>query len=88
MKKAQNKRLVCYSAVWCGPCKMFKPILRELTNEGYDVQVVDIDQNPHIAQANKIFGVPTSVVYDKENREIERLQGVRTKEDLVRILSA
>jgi putative thioredoxin len=51
--------LVDFFAQWCGPCQMLKPVLEKLTQE-YDFVLakVDIDQNPELASAYGIEGVP------------------------------
>ncbi|GAB4233000.1 MAG: tetratricopeptide repeat protein [Elainellaceae cyanobacterium] len=51
--------LVDFFAQWCGPCQMLKPILEKLVQE-YDfiLAKIDIDQNPAIANAYRIEGVP------------------------------
>ena len=40
MKKAKY-----FTASWCGPCKSFKPIIKELIAEGLPIEIVDIDTN-------------------------------------------
>ena len=30
------RQLKYFSAKWCGPCKVFKPIMEELSNEYYE----------------------------------------------------
>jgi len=37
------KSVKYFSAVWCGPCKAYKPIMEELKSEGHNIQFVDID---------------------------------------------
>lgn len=51
--------LVDFFAQWCGPCQVLKPILEKLVKE-YDFTLakVDIDQNPELASAYNIEGVP------------------------------
>ncbi|MGJ3246005.1 MAG: tetratricopeptide repeat protein [Elainellaceae cyanobacterium] len=51
--------LVDFFAQWCGPCQMLKPVLEKLVEE-YDFVLakVDIDQNPDLANAYHIEGVP------------------------------
>jgi putative thioredoxin len=51
--------LVDFFATWCGPCQLLKPMLEKLTQE-YDFTLakVDIDQNPELARAFRVEGVP------------------------------
>lgn len=45
--------LVVYSASWCAPCRSFKKrILLPLANEGYDIEIRDIDPNNPISASS------------------------------------
>ena len=81
MKKAKY-----FSAVWCGPCKVFKPIMKELSDEGYDIEFIDGDENRDLAVEYNIRSVPTTIV-EEDGKEVGRIVGVKTKEEMITELS-
>ena len=38
------RKLMAFKAAWCGPCKMLTPVLKELQTEGYDIEMIDVDE--------------------------------------------
>jgi|TARA_Y100000289_G_scaffold19908_1_gene19230 protein-disulfide isomerase len=39
-----------------------KPHIDELISEGYNIQQIDIDEQPELAQEHNVRGVPTLIV--------------------------
>jgi thioredoxin-like negative regulator of GroEL len=74
------KRILRFTASWCGPCKSMAMNL-ETANLGFPIEVVDIDTHPEIAQEYGIRSVPTLVLLD-ENTQIDRIIGTKTVNQL------
>ena len=52
--------ILYFSAPWCGPCKMMTPILKELSDEKKDINIIKIntDTLPKIAAEYQITSIP------------------------------
>jgi thioredoxin 1 len=81
--------IVDFHALWCGPCKVQSPILKELAAELDDkvrVIKIDVDQNNALASQYQIQSVPTLIVF-KNGKPVWRQSGVATKADLKSVLT-
>lgn len=58
-KSFERPVIIDFFAQWCGPCQMLKPMLEKVVQENDVVLAkIDIDQNPELASAYRIEGVP------------------------------
>lgn len=58
--------LVDFSAEWCGPCKMMKPVLEQLKqrmNEKIRILKIDVDRNSELAYKYNIRSVPSMMLF-------------------------
>jgi thioredoxin 1 len=68
-------RIIKFSAEWCKPCKDYKPVIDKVVKElKLDMQEVDIDKNPNLANKFAVEGVPTTVFLDGD-KEVARILG-------------
>lgn len=58
--------LVDFSAEWCGPCRMMKPVLEQLKKKmGNKIRIlqIDVDRNSNLASKYNIRSVPTLMLF-------------------------
>lgn len=70
------KKILLFSAEWCGPCKTYKPALLEFCNEkGINVEVVDVDIDSTRTAQYVIRTIPTTIILDENNNLVDRFVG-------------
>jgi thioredoxin 1 len=77
-------KLLDFSADWCPPCQMMKPIFAELEKElagRVAFETVDVDNNSERANHYSVMSVPTFVL-EKDGAEVARLIGAQPKEEM------
>lgn len=68
-------KAVIFTAKWCGPCKVIKPDLEKLKDEGYEIELLDVDTNMKKASALGVRNVPTALIYEEDEKLSMRLVG-------------
>lgn len=76
-------KLIEFFATWCGPCKLQKPIVEKVTRDlGIEVELVDIDESPEIAEKYGIKSVPVIIVLEQNDSVKKKLLGFHTEAKL------
>ena len=80
-----QKKIIIFSAPWCGPCRMFKPVLEKISE---DLQIplygVNIDEEPDLAAELNIRSVPTTFIY---NNIVTTILGVKQEAEIRALLA-
>jgi len=79
------KTMKYFTAAWCAPCKLFKPVMNEISLEGYSVQFINIDQQQDLTAKHNVRSVPT-VIIEENGIEVDRFVGAIPKQQVLQKL--
>ena len=79
--------LVDFYADWCRPCKIFSPILEDISNEYDSVKVVkvNIDDEIELAQHYGVTSVPTLIII-QNGKVVDRSVGAVSKLAIINMI--
>lgn len=81
--RSDKKVLADFNADWCGPCKMLKPIIEEVSENNDDIKIVsiNIDSEDELAEEYNVSSIPCLVLFDSGS-ETKRNVGLISKDDI------
>ena len=82
------RHILYFTAEWCNPCKKVKPIVEELNRESADTrfQIVDADSEIDLVKSFEVRSIPTFILIE-DGKEIKRVSGAQTKDQLQGLMS-
>lgn len=83
-------KVLKFGAVWCPGCLVMKPMWQEIEKENLWLknQYFDYDQDKvEVERWNIDKILPVFIFVDKDNKEILRLSGERSKKELVGLIN-
>lgn len=65
-----------FSADWCGPCRVMKPMIKMVheNRKDFGLVVIDVDHNPEPSIENGIRGIPTVLMF-KGGQKVGKYSG-------------
>jgi len=86
---SEKIKIIKLWASWCGPCKIIKPILEEISEGPFknniDVYELNVDENPDIPIRFKVRTVPTLLLF-KNGELFDEICGIFSKDKLEKII--
>jgi len=68
------KKLLYFTATWCGPCTYIKPRLQEAANQ-VPITFIDVDTNSETTARYNVKNIPCVILIDGPGIEMGRLVG-------------
>ena len=87
--KSGSLTIVDFWAVWCGPCRVLKPLLHKIAGEHPEIQLltVDVDQNQELAAQYDINSIPAVFLF-KNWEIVDNFVGVMPENEILEKIEA
>lgn len=85
LSESKNLVLIYIWATFCGPCKLFSPVIEEISGiykDKLDVIKINAEESQSIVNRYSIISVPTIILTDKQSI-IARKNGAVPKKNVV-----
>ncbi len=76
------KKILYFSAAWCGPCKTLGPIMESVAGQ-VNYQKIDVDNNQDLSIKYGVRNIPTLILLDETGEIKGRKVGLQTKQDIL-----
>jgi thioredoxin 1 len=87
--KNEKVSVLYFSAAWCGPCKILKPVMEEISKEmsdNIDINYIDINDNMELCAKYGIMSVPT-LLFIKEGENKNKIVGLQPKTNIIHAIN-
>jgi len=76
------KKILYFTAAWCGPCKALSPIMDSLQGQ-INFDKINVDTNTDLSAQYGVRGVPSLILLDETGEVKGRLVGLQSKEQIL-----
>ena len=77
------KKILYFTASWCGPCKALAPRMESLSSQ-INYEKIDVDNNQDLSMKYGVRNVPSLVLIDSNGTELNRMVGVQPDETILK----
>ena len=83
--KSDVLTIVDFWAVWCGPCRVLKPLLYKIADEHKEIRLltVDVDANQELAAEYDINSIPAVFMF-KNGEIVDSFIGVLPEDEILK----
>ena len=87
--KSEVLTIVDFWAVWCGPCRVLKPLLHKIADEHKEIRLltVDVDVNQELAAEYDINSIPAVFMF-KNGEIVDSFVGVMPEDEILKKIEA
>jgi len=76
-------KLIYISATWCGPCRLFSPVMNKVAASGIPVVKMDADKDQQSIAKYGVRSIPTVIKVDLNDDEVSRLVGAKSESEVI-----
>ena len=76
------KKILYFTAAWCGPCKTLGPIMQSLSGQ-INYEKVAVDSSNDLSIQYGVRNVPSLILVDETGEVKGRLVGVQSKDEIL-----
>ena len=83
-----DKALVVFYSKTCGPCKMLRFVLKDISKDvdGVSIGEIDFDANNDATAKYKVESYPTLLLF-KNGEEVKRVKGLQQKPKVLQMIN-
>jgi thioredoxin 1 len=85
---AQGVSVVKFFADWCGPCRVYTPIMENVSKniDSVSFYSVNTDEHPDLAAKFNVNGIPATFIM-KDGKIVENFTGIRSAKDITTLIN-
>lgn len=79
--------MIDFWAEWCRPCKMFSPVIEEVSREtGIWLGKMNVDENTKVPEQYEVSSIPTTILF-KNGEPVKTIIGAKPKHKMIEELA-